>query len=499
MKLSTIISPNFDTIVRNATKTLDANFNNYVDLDKHSLVDINWINELTTLNNIYTAFGNDAGESSLADMGERVAGSKDQAAIADLLHNVNNSTLLREMLPQMIHESLEVSNLTSWEKEWFTDQIDGEMADKDEWAIEIVNLSSLLAKTADFDLNNFDMEDSEDEDIDKLGLILRDMNYSRIFDINNLPSILEVDDPESILAGADFTNLPADTAAWDDEITTLVKALKELKAIKPVGIEKHEEVGTLLNTIQDSVILGYNIDLIVENSLEQLNDKFMGYVDLDNIDTLSVDWVLELGVLNTLYNDFGDFTGADFKLSSLKGDKIENIMLTASTGEVATQIFGKLYNEQLQTVLGEHNPRDDHGELLYDYTDQAVLRDNAFNVGKLIDFGNETRALFLSPDDKEQGLVVGNYIKSYNAALGDPNRDFADAYFPAIIAYANGIDKPSPLEGLDMSTVNYEVEGQLFIDFYEAESAYDKALVLDEINTTSTLTKAILSTLLEDN
>jgi hypothetical protein len=93
MKLSTIISPNFDTIVRNATKTLDANFNNYVDLDKHSLVDINWINELTTLNNIYTAFGNDAGESSLADMGERVAGSKDQAAIADLLHNVNNSTL----------------------------------------------------------------------------------------------------------------------------------------------------------------------------------------------------------------------------------------------------------------------------------------------------------------------------------------------------------------------------------------------------------------------
>ncbi|MGI6758517.1 MAG: hypothetical protein ACOX40_01830 [Bacilli bacterium] len=49
MKLSTIISPNFDTIVRNATKTLDANFNNYVDLDKHSLVDINWINELNNV------------------------------------------------------------------------------------------------------------------------------------------------------------------------------------------------------------------------------------------------------------------------------------------------------------------------------------------------------------------------------------------------------------------------------------------------------------------
>ena len=46
-----------------------------------------------------------------------------------------------------------------------------------------------------------------------------------------------------------------------------------------------------------------------------------------------------------------------------------------------------------------------------------------------------------------------------------------------------------------MSTVNYEVEGQLFIDFYEAESEYDKAVVLAEINDTSTLTKAIMASL----
>jgi len=46
-----------------------------------------------------------------------------------------------------------------------------------------------------------------------------------------------------------------------------------------------------------------------------------------------------------------------------------------------------------------------------------------------------------------------------------------------------------------MTSVDYELEGQLFIDFYEAESAYDKALVLAEINDTSTLTKAIMASL----
>ncbi len=495
MKQSTIIGPNLELIIENSTAQIDDNFSSYIDIKKVDLYAIDWVVELQTVYNIYTAFGSDAGESSFADIADRIANSGDEEAIADLLRNVNNSDLARQMLPKMIHEALVAADLTEWEDDWFTAQLgeDGVIASKEDWLVEIDSLASLISKTESFDIGAFDLENSSNDDIDKLGSILLDMNQSRILDINNITSILEVSDTSSVLYGADFTNLPDSKEAWDDEIVTLVKALKELKLIKPLDIDKHEQIGNLLNTVQDSIILSPNLKLILENSLSEIDPKFDSYIDLSEID--DADWVVELDVLNKLYSDFGEFTGAGFNLTSLTGANIESIMKDASDGQLATQIFGKLYNEQLQTVLGEHNPRDDHGELLYDYTDQAVLRDNAFNVGKLIDFGNETRALFLSPDDKEQGLVVGNYIKSYNAAPGDPNRDFADAYFPAIIAYANGIDKPSPLEGLDMTSVDYELEGQLFIDFYEAESAYDKALVLDEINDTSTLTKAIMASL----
>jgi hypothetical protein len=493
MKQSTIIGPNLELIIENSTAQIDDNFSSYIDIKKVDLYAIDWEVELETVYNIYTAFGNEAGESSFTDLADRIAESGDEEAIADLLRNVNNSELARQMLPKMIHEALVAADLTDWEDDWFKSQTGegGVMASKEEWATEIVNLSSLLAKTANFDLNSFNMESSSEEDIDTVGSILSDMNYSRIFDINNLPSILEVTDPNSVLYGSDFTNLPADNAEWDDEITTLVKALKELKSIKPVAIDKHNEIGTLLNTIQDSVILGHNINLIVNNSLEQFNPKFMSYVVLSEIETLSVDWVVELGVLNTLFNDFGDFTVDGFKISSLNGDKIESIMITASTGEVATQIFGKLYNEQLEAVLGRHNPQDDDG-LIYDYTNQAVLRDNASNVGKLIDFGNETQALYQNPGDKDQGIVVGNLIKSYKASAEEERPTFADVYFPAIMAYANGIDNDSPLDGLDMTTVDYELEGDLFIEFFEAETEVDKLTVLGEIYATSTLTKAIM-------
>ncbi|MGI6758519.1 MAG: hypothetical protein ACOX40_01840 [Bacilli bacterium] len=67
---------------------------------------IDWEVELQTVYNIYTAFGNDAGESSFTDLGDRIANSGDEEAIADLLRNVNNSDLARQMLPKMIHEAL---------------------------------------------------------------------------------------------------------------------------------------------------------------------------------------------------------------------------------------------------------------------------------------------------------------------------------------------------------------------------------------------------------
>lgn len=493
MKQSTIIGPNLKVIIEKATEQMDDQFDSYVDLSKVDLDAIDWEAELQALYNIYSAFGSDAGTSSFTDIATRITDSGDSNAILVLLQNINNSDLIRQMLPKMIHEALVAVSLTDWEANWFKDQYapGGVMATKAEWAIEIVNLSSLIAETVGFNINSFDMENSPVADIDKLGVILTDINHSRILNIDKITSILEISDSSSILYGADFTHLPTNTTAWDEEITTLVAALKQLKNIQPVVMNKHLEIGTLLNTIQNSVILGHNLELIIENALKQVDADFMTYVDLSTIDVYELDWVAELGTLETLHTDFGSFTGVGFSLDTLDGEDITNIMEKASQGVITTQIFGKLFNEQLAVLFGTHNPNDEHGVLIYDYTDQQVLSGNAEDVGKLVDFGNEIRVLFQDPYDETQGVAVGDFIKSYKVTDGTPRPTFADVYFPAILAYAKGIEEESPLEGVNMTLVDYEVEGQFFIDFYQADGS-DQLIVLQDINEHSTLTKAIM-------
>lgn len=494
IKASTIIGPNFDNIIEKATEQLDDQFASYVDLSKVNLKAINWETELQTLFNIYSAFGGDAGSSSFTDLADRVANSGDQSAILDLLQNINNSDLLRQMLPKMIHEALTTVNLADWEADWFKNQYapDGVMADKTTWADELNILAHLIATTVGFNINNFDMENSSNEDINTLGAILTDINHSQIFNINKITTILEISDPNSILYGADFSNLPISQAAWDDEISTLVDALKQLKAIKPIDMEKHAEIGKLLNIIKVSVILGPNLNLVIENSLEQLDDEFMTYVDLSSIDTSTLDWVVELDALDKLFDDFNNFTGVGFSLDTLLANTISDIMNKASHSVITTQIFGKLINEQLDALLGRHNPTDEHGDLIYDYTKQEVLGGNADDVGQLIEFGKMIKALFQNSDDAVQGVAVGMAIKDYKVEEGVARPTFADVYFPAIIAYANNKEADSPLDGIDMTTVDYEVEGQYFIDFFEAEGYSEKEAVLREIMTSSTLTRLIM-------
>ncbi|MGI6758518.1 MAG: hypothetical protein ACOX40_01835 [Bacilli bacterium] len=82
--------------------------------------------------------------------------------------------------------------------------------------LEIDSLAGLIAESADFDVNNFNIETASDADIDTIGRILTHMNRSRILDINNISSVLEVTDENSILYDTDFTNLPETEEAWDD-------------------------------------------------------------------------------------------------------------------------------------------------------------------------------------------------------------------------------------------------------------------------------------------
>jgi hypothetical protein len=260
-------------------------------------------------------------------------------------------------------------------------------------------------------------------------------------------------------------------------------------------MSKHLEIGTMLNDMKQSVLYGANLKLIIGNSISVVDSTFNSYINLDAIDVLDVDWTNEMGVLNTLYTTYNDMTVNGKALADMTSVEISSVMTTASTADVATQVFGHIFNNKLADLLGAHNPVDASGNLINDYTDQAVLAANAANFGKLIDFGNSALDLYADPENQALGVAVGDYISSYDVAEGTARPTFADTYFPAIMAYANGIDKASPLEGIDMTKVDYSAEGQYFLSYYQETDPAVKMVILTEIYNNSKLTKAIMQSM----
>lgn len=75
-------------------------------------------------------------------------------------------------------------------------------------------------------------------------------------------------------------------------------------------------------------------------------------------------------------------------LSTLSGEQVESLMTEASNGIITSKVVGTL----LQTALGPDglniNPVDINGNPKYDFTDPKVLKEQASNIGNLVDLAN---------------------------------------------------------------------------------------------------------------
>jgi hypothetical protein len=402
--------------------------------------------------------------------------------------------MLRVLLPEILNNALNTTGLADWVDPWLTNQLGatGIVLPKASWDAEIEQFGTIIAQSVNFDMTSFDPLTGTDAQVDTMVIILQAMNRTASIRMEELLNVLNKLTTGELLAGVTFTVYPATEPEWEAEIDRIALILKNVTRATPLSIEKHPEIGAVLNSMKDSVIFGNVLEDIILNSFENFGSGYTSYLDLSAVDVHSIDWVLELDTVNALSGKFGDLSGT-VGLDECNGIYITDMMQTAGQGVLTTQIFGKIINQQLATILGVQNPVDVGGDPVYDYTDQNVLAANAQNLGTLIEFGNATMALFANATDTAQGITVGTYIKEYDVAEGTPRPTFADTYFPAIMAYANG--GTEVITGLEMITVDYGTEGQMFLDFYQAETPEEKLTAWDDINNNSILTKAILTSM----
>jgi hypothetical protein len=331
-----------------------------------------------------------------------------------------------------------------------------------------------------------------DAQVDTLITILQAMNRTSSIRMEQLLNVLNKLTTGELLSGVTFTAYPDSESEWASELDKIGITLKAVTQATPLSLEKHPEIGAVLNSMRYSVIFGAVLEDIINNSFENFGAGYMTYLDLSVVDVHAIDWVQELATVNTLSGRFTELNGT-ISLESCSKTYISDMMLNASQGVITTQIFGKIINAQLATILGAQNPVDGTGHPVYDYTDQLTLASNAQNLGTLIEFGNATMALFTNTGNTEQGILVGTYIQAYDVVEGTPRPTFADTYFPAILAYANG--GTEVISGVAMTTVDYGTEGEMFKAFYQASTPEEKLTAITNINDNSVLTKAILTSM----
>ncbi len=123
----------------------------------------------------------------------------------------------------------------------------------------------------------------------------------------------------------------------------------------------------------------------------QLIDK-VGYdISLTETDKVNIE---ENGFgkeISTLLGLLGEAQGLleESDLSTLEGSSVEQIMLKASEGIITSKVVGTL----LETALGKDGldilPLDDSGNYKYDFKDPNVLKEQATNIGNLVDIANK--------------------------------------------------------------------------------------------------------------
>ena len=245
-----------------------------------------WDEEINALINLLV----DIRANSLADADMAgVLKTKPKENISSLLSYLNNTTIVRVVIPDLIHDSLFASNATDWENAWLTGQVGAnDVNSKEDWEAEFTELANVISSFNTLgDMGSLDVMaktgDNYDVNLTVLEGALLSMNNGNIFKLQPMGGILE-DALDGVgIAGVQVTNYPTTKVQWEDEITDIFAMIEKMRVVGSLDTSaiktKAETTGSMLNLMKETTMLGGSVfDEVVDSFITRTDY----YKDADN-------------------------------------------------------------------------------------------------------------------------------------------------------------------------------------------------------------------------
>ena len=276
----------------------------------------------------------------------------DAEKISDLLNALNNSKIFRQILPDLL---IQVIPQEDYKTEWLESQcgikdgVNNEVASIEEWKNEIVQITEIIKKLQNINLDNLNLSILTDEQFTSLEIVLIAMNKTKSFEIDALiPSINNIMTQygySEILGVFDRNQNGSNEDEWEIEISRLMEITKLLNEIGEVNSSSldssAQKMGLLLDKMETSYIFGNDVrkdgELTIDDNcfnniviqtfvnldLLKTTDNLNGFIDENkakNTDWTIYSWSEELQILNSF--DTSVSTQTDDTIKALANSKI---------------------------------------------------------------------------------------------------------------------------------------------------------------------------------
>ena len=215
-----------------------------------------------------------------ADSGSALA-NMEQAEIESILKEINESEIMRTVLPDLVYNAVQAAEQDSWlsTDNWLQDQVgqtDGvnnPVESKDDWDAEIEKYAFIISKSSQFDFANLDLSDNDK--LDDLKEIMNAMNDTKSFTLDPVVDIINdllgtngynvdvigVVDGANKASSTDINGTNKDE--WATEINVLFDILKQMNSLGTINSDtiknQSSALGELLDAMETSYLFGNDV------------------------------------------------------------------------------------------------------------------------------------------------------------------------------------------------------------------------------------------------
>ena len=370
-------------------------------------------------------FGSDSG-NALANM------SKDQ--IEDILNTINNSEIMRTVLPDLVYNAVKSAGQDSWlsEDKWLENQtgqtagVNNPVESVEAWADEIEKYAFIISKSSSYDFENLELDDNAK--LAELKEILKAMNETKSFTLDPIVDIINdlLEDKGynnvTVVGVIDGANKDSSTDIngsnkdeWTTELDVLFDIIEKMNNLGTIQTDtissKSQDLGELLDQMKVSYLFGndvrdddlVNVDDNVFNALvidvltttnmidNGTNGGFIKESDALTDDWSRYNWTAELAIIseydNGLANQSDEFIGK------------------AQSSEIIKEYFD---------IAGELNARIDKSFTLLGHDYELKVLVETANGGPLTNEGLATRVW---ADELNDVKKLTNTLDSFGGSI----------------------------------------------------------------------------------